>query len=233
MPAEPLIFASPALLAAAAADHIVAHGRDAIARRGRFLLALAGGRTPVETYRRLAEPDAQAVLDWSCVHVYFTDERAVPPGHPDSNFGMACDALLNHVPILPEHLCRIPAELGPEAAARRYDLLLGWLDPAAAFPAFDLVLLGLGEDGHVASLFPASPALAESACRAVATRHPDGSARISMTLPLLQAARARLLLVSGAGKAGIVARLQHGDDLPAARLQPLQLLLDRDAARLL
>lgn len=230
MPSPVRIFDSPALLATAAAARLAAIGREAIACRGRFLLALAGGRTPVETYRQLAAPPFGPPLDWSRTHVYFTDERAVPADHPDSNFGMASHVLLDRVPIPLQNFHRIRTELAPDMAATLYDTLIGHLDSSTAFPVFDLILLGLGEDGHIASLFPAGPELTESARRVVGTRHPDGTARISMTLPQLEAARARLLLVSGAGKAAVVARMQAGDDLPVNRVHPVELFLDRDAA---
>jgi len=209
----------------------------AVAARGRFSIALSGGSTPREVYARLASPDYADRIPWQSVHFFWGDERCVPPAHPDSNYRMVAESLLNHVPIPVENIHRIQGELAPSQAADRYETEL-----RAFFgepPAFDLVFLGLGEDGHTASLFPGSPALAESARWAVAAEHPTPPpplvSRVTLTFSVLNAARQVLFLVSGAGKAPRLAEIRRGaTDLPAARVQPaggdLLWLVDQAAA---
>jgi len=214
-------FADAGALARHAASRVAGLCRDAVAARGACHLVLAGGRTPERCYTLLAAMD----LPWPALHIWFGDERCLPPGDPGRNDAMADRALLAHVPIPAGQVHRIPAELGPEAAAAAYAAEL------AAAPAMDVVLLGLGEDGHTASLFPGNPAL-DDARPAVpvhdAPKPPPE--RVSMSLAALNAARRRLVLVSGGGKADALARIRGGEPLPAARLAAAEWLVDRDAA---
>jgi 6-phosphogluconolactonase len=234
------VAADPEALAAAAAQRIRAAASAAAGARGRFALALTGGRTPRLLYARLGESPRREALPWDRTELFWTDERAVPPDHPDSNYGMARETLLERIAIPRGRIHRMPAEREDlEGAARDYEdeiaRVLG--RPAGGPPpAFDLILLGLGADGHVASLFPGSPALDESrrwVVPASAPAHPHP--RLTLTLPVLNAARAALFLVSGADKAEAVAAvLTLSLDLPAGRVRPPEgevvWLVDRAAA---
>jgi len=219
-------------LARHAADVFTRRSQDAIGRRGRFLVALSGGRTPIALFRRLAEPAQSAHVDWPSVHVLWADERCVPPGDAASNYRGARDALLSQVPVPAQNVHRIEGELPPPVAADLYeDGLRGLLGPDGRL---DLVLLGMGADGHTASLFPSHPALTESERWAVAVEGPATPLwRVTMTLPLINAARCILFLVAGAEKADVMRRVQAGEDLPAARIAPtegeLLWLVDREA----
>lgn len=201
---------------------------------GPFHLALAGGRTPERLYRRLAGMD----LPWNRLHIWFGDERAVPPDDPDSNERMSREALLDHVPIPPGQIHPMrPAvtTIRHDAAAYRRELSRWAPRDPAGWPIFDLVLLGLGADGHTASLFPGSCALHEAHRSVVANYAPKLRAwRMTLTYPAINAARRVWLLATGAEKAGAVARLRSGDaSAPAARLAPAgeyRILLDRAAA---
>lgn len=220
-------------LAEAAARRIVALASAAVARRGRFVVALSGGSTPRATYRLLAtEPHASAI-DWLRVQVFWGDERCVPPHHADSNYRVARRALLDHVDLPARNVHRIRGELTPEeaAAAYRAELEAALGDRGR----FDLILLGLGPDGHTASLFPGTTALEEGQ-RAVVAVHLEelGAWRVTLTLPVLNAARHVMFLVSGADKANALARVLEGERLPAGLVQPsdgsLTWLVDRKAA---
>ncbi|MCC6302143.1 MAG: 6-phosphogluconolactonase [Gammaproteobacteria bacterium] len=238
------IHPDPVALAHAAAARFAALARAAQADHRGFHVALAGGSTPRQLYRALAT-EFRDRIDWGATHVYFGDERCVPPGHPDSNFGMADEALLSHVALPPAQIHRIEAEdPDPRAAARHYADLLHRHLPRAhgeATGRFDLVLLGLGPDGHIASLFPDTAILDERRAWAAAVHVDKLQAwRISLTYPVLDAARHLALLVAGEGKAEIVRDVlgETGPAArhPAARLRPrgeLEWFLDRAAARLL
>jgi 6-phosphogluconolactonase len=218
-------------LGRAAAEEVVRAAGDAVAARGRFTLALAGGETPRGLYRLLASPPYRARVDWSRAELFWGDERAVPPGDPGSNYRLAAEALLGPL-ALPERLVhRIQAEEGAEAAeaaAARYERELArafGVAPGGPPPAFDLVLLGMGPDGHVASLFPGSPALEERRRWAVpAEGPPPWPARVTLTLPVLNAARRVLVLVAGSRKAEALARVREGPR--ESRRLPAQLLED-------
>lgn len=209
----------------ASAERLLAIGNAAIAERGSFHLALAGGTTPRGLYRQLSTPELNSRLDWSRVHLYFGDERCVPPDHSDSNYRMVRESLLPGLPQPPAAVHRIAGELPPAQAAADYARQLH-----AALPAgrFDLVLLGLGPDGHMASLFPGTAALAvrDTAATAVYVER-LASWRISLTLPLLEQARHLMLLVAGAGKAEVVAQAL-GDPGPTTAL-PIQWLRPQGA----
>ncbi len=183
-------------------------------------LALAGGSTPRALYQALAEVD----YPWSEVDVFFGDERCVPPDHPDSNFRMAHRALLSKVAA---RVHRMPAESCDPIAYERE--LAGALGPGA--PTLDLVLLGLGDDGHTASLFPGDPALEERDRLVARVERPDHP-RLTLTLPVLSAARVAAFLVSGESKREALTRLVEGRDIPAARVAAgrVVILADRAAA---
>lgn len=237
------VVADPDALAEAAARAIVDTATQAVAARGRFTIALAGGATPRATYARLAAAPFRDRMPWDRTWVFFGDERAVPPEHPESNFGMAQAALLSRVAIPRDQVIRLRGEAeDPETAAADYARAL-----AAAFesrrgevPRFDLVLLGLGVDGHTASLFPGSPVLKEI-FRTVAAVYAAAAAvpkRLTLTLPVLNAAARVIFLVAGAEKAKAVrAVLTEKAPLPATMVQPgdgdLMWLVDRAAASLL
>ncbi len=196
-------------IAAAARDRIGAAAREAIARDARFTIVLAGGATPLTTYRLLRTLDT----DWSKWHVYFGDERCVPRNDSERNDHAIDAAWLNHVPIVGAQVHRIPAELGSLEGATVYARAL------AGIGAFDLVLLGLGEDGHTASLFPGHPlgvdADAPDALPVNDAPKPP-PARVTLSLARLSRSKASLFLVSGEGKRAAVHAWRHGASIPAA-----------------
>lgn len=181
-------------------------------------LVLAGGHTPRALYRRLAT----LKFDWEAVHIFFSDERCVPPDHPDSNFGMAQETLLSQV------LARVHRMPGETCDAAQYEQeLRAFLGPG--LPAFDLAFLGLGADGHTASLFPGDPALDERQRLVVRVAGPDHP-RLTLTLPVLSASKLAVFLVSGADKREALRRLLAGEDLPAARVAARRVVIIADAA---
>jgi 6-phosphogluconolactonase len=203
------VLPGPAAWAEAGAEVVLTAARRAVEARGRFSLVLAGGSTPTPLYQALSLPPWAARLPWEATHLFWGDERCVPPEDPRSNFG-ACLPWLTRLGLDLGQVHRILGEARPPAsAAHLYEAdLRGFF--AGRPPVFDLVLLGLGADGHVASLFAASPALTEDEAWAVATAPPPGVepavARVSLTLPVINAARQVVFLVTGAAKASIVAR---------------------------
>jgi len=241
MDANVVVLPDPGALAHEAARRFVALAREAAESRGRFSAALSGGSTPGGLYRLLAEEPYSVQVPWDAVHLFWGDERCVPPDDPGSNYHLAEEILLSRVPIPPENVHRVLGELEPASAARDYEQEIQdfFCGPHARF---DLILLGLGEDGHTASLFPGSPALAETERLVAATTavYQDRPAqRVTLTLPALNSARQALFLVAGSAKAGIVQSVLEGADerLPARRVQPvaggLTWLLDAQAARLI
>jgi len=202
---------TPEGLAEAAARAFVEGAAEAIAERGRFAVALAGGSTPKATYEVLARDHSEDV-DWPNVHAFFGDERTVPPDHEDSNYRMAREALLDHVPVGSVH--RVRGELPPDEAAASYERDLGQFF-GGEFPVLDLVMLGIGEDGHTASLFPETAALEVTDRLAAANPVPKlDTTRLTLTVPVLNAAREVCFIVSGAGKAGSLAEILEGDAAP-------------------
>lgn len=197
--------------------------------RGHCDLALAGGATPRPVYERMATSALADRVVWNGVAVFFGDERCVPPDHPDSNYRMAYEVLLRHVPIPPTSVHRMEAERADrDAAARAYERLLP--------TRLDVLLLGMGTDGHTASLFPHSPALRERTRRVVPVSSPEPSpARLTITPPVIESADAVVVLVAGAEKAATVARALEGPYAPD--VLPIQLalrgtwLIDHAAAR--
>ena len=221
----------------ALASHLEARARDAVARRGRFCLVLSGGSTPLGLYRRLARQ--RSGFPWRKTHVYFADERAVPATDPSSNFGAIDAALLSCVPLPKGNVHRIEGERRPlDAAARSYERLLRDTVGVGSRPSFDLVLLGLGPDGHTASLFPGQPAVRARSRWVVPvpeSGQPPWVSRVSLTVPALTRSREICFLVAGADKARAVSRTfrsRGSDRLPASRLAgaPLTWYLDRSAA---
>ena len=214
------VYEGPQELAEAAARAFVDGAAGAIAERGRFAVALAGGSTPKATYEVLARDHSQDV-DWPNVHAFFGDERTVPPDHEDSNYRMAREALLDHVPVGSVH--RMRGELPPDEAAASYERELGQFFGGEA--VLDLVMLGIGPDGHTASLFPGTAALGVTDRLAVANPVPKlGTTRLTLTVPVLNAAREVRFLVAGAGKAGALAEILEGDadprEYPAKLVRP-------------
>jgi 6-phosphogluconolactonase len=211
----------PDELAEAAARAAVAELEAAVEAHGSATWVLAGGATPTAAYRRLAAHDLRGGVEWDRVRVAMGDERCVPVHHPDSNWGQAAAALLDHVPVPDHHLLRPPVELGAEAAADAYQAALAALPAAAGgTPRLEVVWLGLGEDGHCLSLFPGHPEV-EVTDRLVVPVHasprppPD---RVSLTLAALAGTERLLVLAAGPAKAVPVARARAGDDrLPLTR----------------
>jgi 6-phosphogluconolactonase len=218
------VFSSPELLADAVSQHIVTSAAQAISSRGRFTLALAGGSTPRAAYSRLATRDLLLELDWQRTHVVWGDERCVPPDDLRSNYRMAKEALLDRVPIPADQIHRIRGEGEPEKAAMEYERELRGL---LGSEGLDLVLLGMGEDGHTASLFPGQAAVHETARWVVAVPAPDGTMwRVTLTPAVLNTARNVTFVVSGASKAARLQQVLEGpftpDVLPAQAIRPTQ-----------
>jgi 6-phosphogluconolactonase len=225
-------------LSEAAARMFVEEARRRIDESGRFAVALAGGSTPKVTYEILArEYGGPDDLDWSKVHAFFGDERSVPPDHEDSNYRVAREALLSHVPVGSVH--RMRGEMEPREAAALYEKELE--EFFGGPPVLDLVLLGIGEDGHTASLFPDTPAL--DARDRWAVENPVeklNTTRLTLTVPAVDAARKVAFLVAGEGKAEALEEILEGDanphKYPAKLVRPeaeLAWMVDRAAARLL
>ena len=230
-------------LAESTAQLVVEAANEAVEARGRFMLCLAGGETPRASYARLACSPYSARIPWDRTWIFFGDERAVPPDDADSNYRMAHEALLSRVPVAPAQVVRMRGEdADAEAAAAAYAVALAdaFGTRRGELPRFDLVLLGLGVDGHTASLFPNSPVLLER-FRSVAAAHVAAAQipeRLTLTFPVLNAAARVLFLVTGAEKAKILRKaLDERATLPATMVRPtdgeLIWLVDRAAAALL
>jgi 6-phosphogluconolactonase len=225
-------------LAREAAGRFADLSLDAVERRGCFSAALAGGSTPRAFYELLADDPYREWIPWTDVHLFWGDERCVPPDDPGSNFRMADDALIARVPIPADNVHRVCGEVEPEAAARAYEReLRDFFGPQG--PRFDLVLLGLGQDGHTASLFPGSSALRETARLVIAVQaHYQGrpAQRVTLTLPTINSARHVWFLVAGPSKAVIVEGVLQGPagQFPAQLIHPhagqVTWLLDAGAA---
>lgn len=238
------IHASPGELARAAAALFAERAAGAVSARGRFTAALSGGRTPEAYYALLAKAPFASQIPWDRVYLFWGDERCVPPSHKESNFRLARERLLDHVSIPPANVHRIRGEMDPVEAAALYEgeLREFFGQHGETCPAFDFVLLGLGEDGHTASLFPGSPAIRES-LRQVSAQFVDAHKgwRITLTPPAINAARLAAFVVAGKGKAAAVRDVLKGPfrpgTLPAQAIRPsrgeLRWMLDRDAAQLL
>jgi 6-phosphogluconolactonase len=209
-----------------AADQIIALAKRIIDTRGRFSIALAGGSTPKPLYERLAELEYAQQLNWRNVHLFFGDERAVPSDHPDSNYAMVADALLRHIQIPDVNVHRINTEQTPERAAAHYahELRTFFMHTPAAI---DLVLLGLGDDAHTASLFPGTPPTYETQMWVTAHYvHKHDGYRITMTPALINQARNVAFLVSGDDKATALKNVLEGEYNPSK--YPAQIIKPTD-----
>jgi len=216
----------------AAAERLVTRAAAAIRSSGRFCVALAGGSTPKGLYELLATPRYARRIDWPRVHVFWGDERCVPPDDPASNYGMARETLLDHVPVPPSNVHRIRGEDRPAAAAAGYEdeLRSVFLTPEgpprdAPGACLAVVLLGMGDNGHTASLFPGLTAVHESSRWVVAEYVSEVSMwRVTLTSPVINAAADVVFLVSGSGKASMLQRVLEGphrpDTLPAQAIMP-------------
>jgi 6-phosphogluconolactonase len=239
--AEIRVLTTPQELFAAAADEVIRTANEAVTERGRFTIALSGGSTPKSLFHLLAT-NARTTLPWDRMFFFWGDERHVPPTDPDSNYRMADEAMLSKVPVAAGNVFRMAAE-NPDAAdvALAYEKTLRkffQLAPAEV-PRFDLILLGMGPDGHTASLFPGTAALQEKSRLVVANWvNKLKTNRLSFTLPVLNAARCVTFIVSGTDKAGVLKTVLEedvpGEQYPAKLVQPkdgkLIWLVDRAAA---
>jgi 6-phosphogluconolactonase len=235
------VYENPRLLAAAVAETVVRAATRAVVQEGSFLLCLTGGRTPVTAYELLATANLAGQISWVNTHVFFGDERCVPPDHESSNFRMAQQTLLGRLPHLPDdHVHRIRGEVDPESAAQAYQAtlrsVLGTSITGQPARSFDLLLLGMGADGHTASLFPFSEDDPHEWVSA--RRHPtDGSWRVTLTPFVLNTSRSVRFLVCGADKSSRLAealtRPLRPSALPVQRIRPagdLGWMVDRAAA---
>jgi len=223
------VLADADTVARAAAGELVRIARKVQSKGRELCVALSGGSTPKRTYELLAEPPFRDMVDWKRVRIFFGDERCVPPDHPDSNYRMAREAMLSKLPLAPEHVHRIEAERADlDAAAADYQAEIARafdVPRAGPPPPFDVVLLGLGPDGHTASLFPGTLALQERERWVVPNFVPElDSYRMTVTYPLIDRAAQVIFLTAGDEKASIVAEVLEGppdpERLPSQRVHP-------------
>jgi 6-phosphogluconolactonase len=240
-PTDIRVLPTPQELFAAAAEEVVRLANQAVAERGRFAIALSGGSTPKSLYNLLAT-NARSTLPWDHTYFFWSDERHVAPTSPDSNYRMANEAMLSKVPVPPGNIYRVPAE-NPDAAAaaEAYEVSIRkFFQPQPGqWPKFDLILLGLGPDGHTASLFPGTAGLEEKSRLVIANLVEKlKTHRLTFTLPLINAARCVAFLVSGTDKAAVLRSVLEdsvpGEQYPAKLVEPsegnLVWFLDRAAA---
>lgn len=225
MKPEVRIFKDLEELSRAAAELFVQQAASSIAKRGRFLVALNGGSTPTRLFQLLAA-DFRRGINWSQVHIFWGDERCVPPEDPGSSYGQALAALLSHVPIPDSNIHRIKGELGPVEASKEYaHVLEGFASRPHVWPCFDLVYLGMGEDGHTASLFPGSPVNVSVPTMPVTAHYQDRPAnRVTLTPIVFNRARVIVFMVIGEKKAQTLAQVLSGrynpELYPAQRIHP-------------
>ncbi len=234
-----IIYKDKQALAKGSALFIAEQAKRSIQNTNKFRLVLSGGSTPKLSYQHLASIEISKELDWGKTQIFWGDERMVGPDHPESNYRMAKEALLDHIPILEENIFRIKGELPINIAAEEYEEKLFQFS-LAGNPLFDLVLLGIGEDGHTASLFPNSKGLKTLDKYVIANFAAEQNAwRISMTLLALNNTKTVLFFASGSNKASIIATILEGDEVmkmhyPAAGISPEQgaiyWMLDKEAA---
>jgi 6-phosphogluconolactonase len=232
------VFQNLESLSRGAAEFVATCSKEAIIARGVFSIAISGGTTPRGLYMLLGSSPWREAIDWKRVHVFWADERCVPADHRESNFKLANDAFIVKTAMPDEHIHRIEGEIGPAQAAMKYEQNLRAFFQVASCPVFDLILLGLGEDGHTASLFPGNAAVQEQGRLAapVQLAHPRLD-RVTLTLPVLNHAAEILFLVSGGAKAGVVRAIvqeKHAEHYPAGRVRPAEgrvtWFLDTEAA---
>lgn len=221
-----LIFDDAAEVALSLANRFIELAQRAINERGRFTVALAGGSTPLRAYELLASEEYKHHLDWSKVHIFFGDERCVPPDDAESNYRMANEAMLSRVGLPPENIHRMNGMGDAVANARLYEDELQTYFNDAAWPSFDLVLLGMGDDGHTASLFPGTKALTEQEAWVTANWVEKlGAYRITLTAPAINHAAHIIFLVTGETKAERLREVLNGEydpqRLPAQLIKPL------------
>lgn len=218
---------TPQALSNAVAERVAALSAEAVARRGRFTVALSGGSMPALIGPPLITSPLRHRINWAAWRVFWADERCVPLTSPESNYRLAREHLLEHIPIPPEQIYPLAAHLAPAQAAQDYQAALAQVfEPEPGrLPRFDLILLGLGEDGHTASLFPGHhlPEQNDIWVAAVNNAPKPPPERITLTLPVLNNARQVIFLAAGAGKAEILARVLAGppETLPARQIQPV------------
>lgn len=226
MNADIQIFKDSKNLSRAAADMFVKTTEQAIRMRGRFLVALSGGGTPAGLYRLLAKEPYRDQVDWVKTFVFWGDERCVPPDNRGSNYRQAMDILLSHVPIPDENFQRIKGELEPAEASKDYARILkNFASPPFDWPRFDLILLGMGEDGHTASLFPRSKVESVSPTLAVTANYQGRPVnRVTLTSVVFNSARQIVFLLAGESKSAMLTRVikgeYHPEHLPAQRIRP-------------
>jgi 6-phosphogluconolactonase len=224
------VFATPEEASQAVAEFIAIKSDAAVKRSGRFTISLSGGNTTRSVYKLLAEPPLRDRIPWGHWHVFWGDERSVPLDHEDSNYHMASEALLNHVPIPAAQIHRFLTEQGTEkaAASLEADLQEAFPEPQ---PSFHLILLGVGDDGHTASIFPGTEALQEEDRLVISNRVPQlNTDRVTFSLPLINAAKSIAFVVTGESKALVLKQiLEPGSGvatLPAAMVRPTSGTLD-------
>lgn len=241
MPNSPVVTQNPEQLAVRLAQDFVSRVQSALASQPRFSWVLAGGVTPRLFYSRLVESPYRDQIPWEKLWIYWGDERCVPPEHPDSNFRMAQEALLSKVPVKPSQVFRLRGEDPPPKAAKEYETILRSRFPGADWPAFDLVLLGMGADGHIASIMPGTAALSDNSLLLLEERRGDPgkstdpprwvvhnvvrqlqTVRLTLTLPAINRARDVWFIVTGNKKAAAYRRAQEdpGPDCPASLVRP-------------
>ena len=237
------IHPSAVTLTQAVAGYIAAQSEAAIKTRGRFTIGLSGGSTPRALFTMLAQEPFRSQIDWKLVHVFWGDERCVPPLDPESNFGVAQDLLLKHVPVPTQQVHRMVGEISPEDAAQDYESLLRAEFEGDEWPHIDLLLQGMGPDGHTASLFPHTAALQANSRWVVANYVEKLDAwRITLTAPAISAARHVIFMIEGADKAEALKAVLEGpyqpENYPSQLIAPpddgvLRWELDQEAALLL
>ena len=238
------VFGQREALSRATAERFVEDIQAAVKARGAARIAISGGGSPRPVFSLLADSNEpyRAAIPWDRLWIFWVDERCVPPDQPDSNYGVARELLLSRSPLPPDHVIRIEGELDPEEAAARYESAMRghFRLEGAQGPVFDLVQLGMGDDGHTASLFPHTAALHEMLRLSVANHVPrqKQSWRVTLTWPVINAARDVFFLIDGPAKADPLGRVLQGaydpETLPSQLIQPqngrLLFLLDKDAA---
>lgn len=243
---EYIVEPDSAALAQRTAQHFVEVAEQAVSSRGRARIAISGGSTPKAAFRLLADPTQPWLkrMPWEKLDLCWVDERTVPPDHPESNYRMTREAMLDHVPLKPEQVHRMEGEMEPEVAAARYESLLRntFRLEGAETPRFDLIGLGMGDDGHTASIFPHTEAIHEMGRLVTANQVPQKDTwRITLTWPVINQGSSVFFLIGGKNKAELVKEVFTGprdpERLPSQLIWPasgiLTLILDKDAAALL